>query len=56
MAKLNNMQFWYVSVMQGYKTLFQKRCLDINEANKLLKEKKEEFKDQPGIAVYKELF
>ena len=38
-----NSQFVHIIVMVGYETVFQKRCLDISEANALLKEKKEEY-------------
>lgn len=52
-----NMKFWHVTVLCGYKTVFQKRCMDIKEANTLFAEKKEEFKDQGSqFSVMKELF
>lgn len=59
MATTPNMKFWYVIVMNGYETLFQKKCLDVKEANELLKAKKEEYpKNAPGFEyqVTKEQF
>jgi hypothetical protein len=44
MAASHNMKTWHVIVAEGYKTLFNKQCLTVEEANKLLKEKKEEYK------------
>lgn len=54
MASLNNMKFWHVIVMQGYKTVFDKKCLDIKEANTVFEEKKKEYQGQPEFNVSKE--
>jgi hypothetical protein len=43
MATTPNMKFWHVTVLDGYATVFQKRCLSVQEANELLKEKKKEY-------------
>lgn len=58
MAKYGNgkLKYWYVTVMVGYKTLFQKQCQTVGEANALLAEKKEEYKSDRNIMVYKEQF
>ena len=58
MAKYGNgkLKYWYVTVLDGYKTLFQKQCQSVGEANLLLAEKKEEYKGNRNIAVYKEQF
>lgn len=55
---LSNMKFWWVAVMDGYKTLFNQRCMSIDEANALVLAKKEEFdvKNNRNINVYKELY
>lgn len=36
-------KYWYVVVMDKYKTVFQKQCLTVGEANDLLKEMKEKY-------------
>lgn len=38
-----NTRFDYVIVLDGYKTLFQERCLDKARAGTLLEEKKKEY-------------
>lgn len=43
MATTPNMKFWHVTVLDGYSTVFQKRCLSVQEANELLAEKKAEY-------------
>jgi hypothetical protein len=50
------MKFWHVTVMHGYTTVFQKKCLTVGEANDLLKEKKEEYKGKPEFMVTKDNF
>lgn len=53
----SNMKFWHITVLDGYKTVFQKRCMDIKEANTLFASKKEEYKDQgTNFTVMKELY
>jgi hypothetical protein len=49
------MKFWYVTVMKGYTTVFQRKCLTVGEANDLLKEKKKEY-PAPDYMVTKENF
>lgn len=58
MAKYGNgkLKYWWVTCMLDYKTLFQKQCLDVGEANRLLAEKKEEYKNDRNVVVYKEQF
>lgn len=58
MAKYGNgkLKYWYVTCLDGYKTLFQKQCQTVGEANQLLAEKKEEYKDNRNVMVYKEQF
>ena len=50
------MKFWHVTVMQGYNTVFQKKCLTVGEANELLKAKKEEYQGKPEYMVTKDNF
>jgi hypothetical protein len=58
MAKYSNgkLKEWHVVVMDGYNTLFNRKCFNVAEANKLLAEKKEEYKGNRNIAVFKEQF
>lgn len=49
------MKFWHVIVMEGYTTIFDRKCLTVGEANELLKQKKEEY-PAPRYAVTKENF
>ena len=49
------MKFWYVVVMEGYTTVFSRRCMSVKEANELLKQKKEEYPG-PKYAVSKEYY
>jgi hypothetical protein len=49
------MRFWHITVIQGYNTIFQKKCLTVGEANELLKEKKKEY-PVPEYVVMKENF
>ena len=53
MAGLSNMKFWYVNVLEGYKTIYTRKCLTVQEANKLLEEKKAEY-PSPQYMVMKE--
>ena len=55
MAK-GKLTYWYVTVMLKYTTIFQKQCETVDEANRLLKEKKEEYKLTPEYYVTKENF
>lgn len=50
MAGLSNMKFWYVTVYEKIvdpdgkikmKELFHRKCMNVDEANQLFKEKKE---------------
>ena len=50
------MKFWHITVIDGYKIVFQKKCLTVGEANTMFKEKKEEYKDQKSCMVMKENF
>jgi hypothetical protein len=56
MAGLSNMKFWHVVVMEGYNTIFDRKCLTIQEANMIYDEKKKEYQGQPKFNVSKELF
>lgn len=38
-----NTRFEYVVVLDGYRNLFQKKCLNKGEANTLLEEKRKEY-------------
>jgi len=49
------MRYWYVTVMQKYKTVFQKQCMTVAEANALLKEKKIEY-PHPEYIVTKDWY
>ena len=53
MASLANMRFWHITVMDGYKTIFTQKCLSVGDANKLYKEKKEEYAGK-GFSILKE--
>ena len=53
MASLANMKFWYVNVLEGYKVIFSRKCLSVQEANELYAEKKKEYAD-PKYVVMKE--
>jgi hypothetical protein len=48
-------KFYYVVVMEGYKTHMQKQCLDVTIANTLLAEMKEKY-PPPQYVVTRELF
>ena len=50
------MKFWHITVIEGYTTIFQKKCLTVGEANDLLKAKKEEYAGNPKVMVLKESF
>ena len=56
MAGLSNMKFWHVVVMEGYNTIFDRKCLSVKEANDLYEEKKKEYQGQTKYSVSKELF
>lgn len=49
------MKFWHVVVMEKYKTVFDKQCMSVKEANSLLIEMKEKYKP-PQYQVTKEEF
>ena len=53
MAGMNNMKFWYVTVFKNMTTVFQRKCLTVQEANKLFEEKKKEY-PAPEFMVLKE--
>lgn len=55
MATSPNLRFWNITVFEGSKTIFTKRCVTVAEANTLLKQKREEF-PAPKYTVLKELF
>lgn len=47
----SNIKFWYVTVFEKSKTIFQKQCMSVQEANELYKEKKAEFPTAPYIVL-----
>lgn len=49
------MKFWNVTVIEKTTTLFHRRCLTVDEANKLLAAKKLEY-PSPQYIVMKEFF
>lgn len=55
MASLANMRFWYVTVLDNMKTVYHKQFLTVAECNKVLAEKKEEYKGT-GFSVFRENF
>ena len=53
------MKFWHITVLDlqdGSKTVFQRKCLTVGDANTLLKAKKEEYPDKTRYMVLKENF
>jgi hypothetical protein len=55
MKMAQKLKSWYVTVMEGYKQVFQKKCLSVKEARDLVDAKKKEY-PSPQYTVTRDEF